>query len=207
MAVQLGDKPEENSREWWQLQLDFLLWCKADLSDGATFELRKIRASFQKTGRVTGEQQKFMVGVRRVLGMGISFDKTVDGVKKSILAKALEFTGGNKSKAAMLLKLKRPTLMDNVRQLKNVDPEDTYPGSVVIESEDNALAENALTKAAQCEQLLKSLLDNDQRNAAIVEALEDTAKAMRQLSASMNERWGKKIRKPANTDKVRAQSA
>lgn len=201
------DRPGDN-RAWWKMQLDFLLWHREDLSNGSQHELRKIRAIFQRTGRITGEQQRYLLGCRRVLGMGISFDDTVKGVKRALIDRALEFTGGNKQQAASLLKLKRTTLQCQIKQLEKQPAEETFPGSVVIEEPDNILAEEALKKAAHTELLIKRIVETQNHSQELTEALKANVVGLRELYDAMRGRFDKKQRKAptvigiANTDKV-----
>ena len=48
---------------------------------------------------------------------GMDYERTVAGIERSILAQALEKTGGNKKAAARMLGLKRTTLCAKVRSL------------------------------------------------------------------------------------------
>jgi DNA-binding NtrC family response regulator len=65
----------------------------------------------------------------RVTQQGLDFDEVMSGIELSLLNQALVLSGGNKARAADLLKIKRTTLLAKMKSLaeRAGSPEDTAP--------------------------------------------------------------------------------
>jgi DNA-binding NtrC family response regulator len=76
------------------------------------FRARKPARVEPSAARATGDAQ-----LARVTPEGLDFDEVVSGVELSLLNQALALSGGNKARAADLLKIKRTTLLAKMKSL------------------------------------------------------------------------------------------
>jgi DNA-binding NtrC family response regulator len=76
------------------------------------FRARKPARVEPSAARATGDAQ-----LARVTPEGLDFDEVVSGVELSLLNQALSLSGGNKARAADLLKIKRTTLLAKMKSL------------------------------------------------------------------------------------------
>lgn len=67
-------------------------------------------------------QRELTAAYPQVPEEGLSFDELIKRIERYVLAQALEKSGGNKSRAAELLRMKRSTLVSRVKALSEEEP-------------------------------------------------------------------------------------